>query len=506
MLQQASTLGTQFRNILFLFTFAAVLIFLSSTHLKSLDLYYKYIDEQTLTSEQQLHEPSSNSPRPEFAQFPPNSSPSNDLDLDLEIQKYSPYCPSDRCGQGRWVPRVPRFETVEEVQKAINIESNKNGQDLGVRLPDPEPEPFASVHAQEKKENLLRTSNWVWESDFGELVPFDIEEFVIRLLKSPGGLFLIGDSLTSHHFWTVLGRILRAGIRMQTNTGEWPMKDQPYITQYSLDMSLPTCQELVRKAGIPLLRAKRPIITFILLQHLVSQKEFNQLFRAERGYVHDQIFAYVEGWQDFVAEMTKKREGEFENGVNEDSLVVINSGAHWSRSKLKGYILENDEEGMRRRVEHAYFEMIKLTLANLSPLSHSTVFIRSITPGHPSCGQYPSPFFSIEEANEWNSTPGNNEPLLKEYDWDAFGPRNEMWRNEIERYEQERNRDDKDGVWNGKGAKWVYLDFWEMDLQRIDAHFGHWDCLHYTIPFQQNQWTDMLFHRLVVEKHLKDRH
>ncbi|KAI5474378.1 hypothetical protein MNV49_003397 [Pseudohyphozyma bogoriensis] len=48
---------------------------------------------------------------------------------------------------------------------------------------------------------ILKTSSYVWRTRSGcSLHPFDVDGFVVRLLKGYSGLVLIGDSLTKEHY------------------------------------------------------------------------------------------------------------------------------------------------------------------------------------------------------------------------------------------------------------------------------------------------------------------
>ncbi|KAF5346805.1 hypothetical protein D9758_015729 [Tetrapyrgos nigripes] len=451
---------------------------------------------------------------------------------DLEEQRYFPYCPPSKCAYGHWIPRPTPFTTFEEAHKAIIY--NKN--DPGPGLPDPHPPTGEGVEytEEEKKERgrtrVLEMANWVWQSDFGEVVKFDVEEFVVRLLRSPGGLIIVGDFKLNENIPSFPFNTITHPYHFHpTVAGGGGKGEGTHVYQFALNLDHPPCQELVKRFGIPLERAKRPILTHIVDQTLIRPEELNKVFRTEFGYVHKHKYTQVEGWEGVVAGMVKPREEEKDGGVVEESLLVLSSGAHWSRAGLHGYNEQLPTEVLRRRIEYAYGEMVKSTIRRLSPLLHTSIFFRSISPGHPACHlpTFTTPFPSLAEAKDWLAKPGNAEAEVVEWDWDSFESRNDMWRRGIGGYEEERTRGSRDDgeqegqdgeeaqvdetwLWKGKGARFVYLDFWSMDLQRIDAHTltetrkGHWDCLHYAIPYVHNQWTELLFHRLVVEKRVEE--
>ncbi|THU84150.1 hypothetical protein K435DRAFT_783925 [Dendrothele bispora CBS 962.96] len=246
------------------------------------------------------------------------------------------------------------------------------------------------------------------------------------------------------------------------------------------------------------------------------------------GYVHGwPKLTNVEDWVGFLDEMTMPREGE--EGVNEDSLVIVSSGAHWSRAALHDYIPKTlPMKIIRARIEHAYAEMVHTIIPALAPLRQTTVFFRSIAPGHSRCTQLTKPFLPARGARglhsswqfdgrvtleDWFSQKENQEPDVAEWDWDSFGIRNLVWRDEIARYEEDRAGELwREGEGETRGAKWIYLDFWNMDLQRGDAHTltvsqrGRSDCLHYAMPYVHNQWTDILWHYLALNSGLEHGH
>ncbi|KAF5346789.1 hypothetical protein D9758_015730 [Tetrapyrgos nigripes] len=544
------------RNILSLFAVGFILFYISSKRQYALNLYSQYDEDEDYNDEHPLlHGDSKTTTLPpplvDVPSEPLKLPPPPPTPEDLEKQRYFPYCPPSKCAYGHWIPRPTPFTTFEEAHQAILF--NKN--DAGFSLPDPHPPTAEGVEytEEEKKEGgrkrVLEMVNWIWQSDFGELVKFDVEEFVVRLLRSPGGLIIVGDSLTTQHLITLRHIFLRADFILNENIPSFPFntKTHPdhfhhtvaggggrgegtHIWQFALNVDHPPCKELVNRFGIFLERAKRPILTHIVDQTLISPEELNKVFRTEWGYEHKHKYTQVEGWEETVAEMFRPREGEKEGGVTEESLLVLSSGAHWSRAGLHGYNEQLPTEVLRRRIEYAYGEMVKSTIRRLSPLPHTTIFFRSISPGHPTC-HLPSittPFSSLSAAKEWFSQPGNDQAEVVDWDWDSFESRNEIWRRRIGEYEKDRTRGgiddgkqegegeglggevDETWLWKGKGARFVYLDFWSMDLQRIDAHTltetrkGHFDCLHYALPYLHNQWTELLFHRLVVEKRVEE--
>ena len=89
-------------------------------------------------------------------------------------------CEGDECFRGRWRPRENPYTSLEEVKPWKGC---------------PSPPPFAAVTWDQEKEDgkrLLDVMNWVWAPDAGTLKEWDAEAFIVRLLRSPGGLIIVG--------------------------------------------------------------------------------------------------------------------------------------------------------------------------------------------------------------------------------------------------------------------------------------------------------------------------
>lgn len=110
---------------------------------------------------------------------------------DISAGRYAPWCSPEECSTGRWEPRQPPFKSMDEFRKAY-----ANRQDhvwKGCRAP---PDPLKNSTSQEKvdEDRLMQVMSWTWTPYIGKMKEWNAEEFVIRLLKSPGGLILIGGT------------------------------------------------------------------------------------------------------------------------------------------------------------------------------------------------------------------------------------------------------------------------------------------------------------------------
>jgi hypothetical protein len=102
-------------------------------------------------------------------------------------------CEPDECTRGSWFPRQPPFQSIADFRKeypktpfgAFKIcgsEENKRGE-----------EDRAIFHLAQE-ERLVQTMNWVWKPVNGRMRDWNAIEFVIRLLRSPGGLIFSGGA------------------------------------------------------------------------------------------------------------------------------------------------------------------------------------------------------------------------------------------------------------------------------------------------------------------------
>ena len=103
----------------------------------------------------------------------------------------SPWCSPEECSSGRWLPRQPPFRSMDDFRQAY-----ANRQDhvwKGCRAP-PNATRTSSDSEKVDEERLLNVMSWTWTPYIGKMKQWDANEFVIRLLKSPGGLILIGGT------------------------------------------------------------------------------------------------------------------------------------------------------------------------------------------------------------------------------------------------------------------------------------------------------------------------
>jgi hypothetical protein len=106
------------------------------------------------------------------------------------LSRTSSWCQGDQCTTGSWKPRQPPFQTLKELKDSyMNHDSDW--------FWTCEPAPGLPTRTEREKSEAgvkrqLDAANWVWEPDVGKMKSWDAEEFVIRMLRSPGGMIFIG--------------------------------------------------------------------------------------------------------------------------------------------------------------------------------------------------------------------------------------------------------------------------------------------------------------------------
>ncbi|KIJ92261.1 hypothetical protein K443DRAFT_440431 [Laccaria amethystina LaAM-08-1] len=269
----------------------------------------------------------------------------------------------------------------------------------------------------------------------------------------------------------------------------------------------PTTLRLLARAGVPESRLLRPIITMVedhMLIHEQDIRAITEQLGASPDYYWYHDFKRVEGWETFLEDAARPREGE-EGTVTEDTVLVMNGGAHWSRHELSMLPDGESDEEEQSRVVATYKQMINLIMSRLSPIPQLSVIYRATSPGHPNCNLLTVPYRSLQAAQlgERNlverliSTMPDEQwrTFRKRWDWDLFAVHNALWEREIASREE--------GM-GGGGVKWIFMDVWDQALQRPDAHTEPGtDCLHWNLPGIFEQWTDQIYHILFLERERK---
>lgn len=238
-------------------------------------------------------------------------------------------CQPSECSAGKWIPRKNPFTSLNDVQTTYSNLWHPVWAGCDV-IWDSEGNLLEEGSEKKKKlegQRLVDTLNWEWVPDRGVLLEYDAIEFVVRLLKSPGGLVLIGDSITRQHWHAIYYTFRHLNITFDSNPKHLPLAGVPNVEQFVLSASSPMTPILQAKAGVPQSRMTRPFFT-LLEDHMgLGEPDIREITNAKPDYTWFHRFRRVEGWEDHLKWLAMPREGE-ETSVTEDTLVMINAGAH----------------------------------------------------------------------------------------------------------------------------------------------------------------------------------
>ncbi|KAF5332207.1 hypothetical protein D9611_008173 [Ephemerocybe angulata] len=416
-------------------------------------------------------------------------------------------CQYNECLKGRWAPREPQFKTLEDFQEVFA----KRGASIWstCEVGDP-PAGVKWTSAEEerlKQKRLVDIMNWVWQPDHGELLPWDPLDFVVRLLKTPGGIVFMGDSLSQGHEHAFGSYLQEGGIVFQ-------MKEtDSSIRSHILEKGHPVTLELQRRAGVPDSRMDHPIFSVVEEHILIHQEDLRyitELNGANKGWEwHLDSLKRADDWEGFFRRLTKSRPGE-ETSVTSDTIIVLNTGAHWSRGTMYMLPEVGSLEKEREALTNVYTAMVKIMIRKMSQYPRLTVFYRATNAGHPSCHRYNKPSKDAAEAHreaarylELSDASASNEvdrKVRRRWDWDYLNVLSQVWKTEIEHQEWLRRTMKLRNQSGGVGMRWLYVDVYEMSLQRPDAHaVPGKDCLHWCLPAVYSEWTRHLYHILYLE-------
>ncbi|TRM60008.1 hypothetical protein BD626DRAFT_506161 [Schizophyllum amplum] len=393
----------------------------------------------------------------------------------------SQWCQVGECSTGRWVPRTPEFQSLGELQAAyMNYMEDPWShcpvyQDVnGHLIPDDEK---PALEAQ----RLVDLLNWEWVPDRGRMLDLDFEDFVVRLLRSPGGMVMIGDSITRQHHVAITYMVRQANLTFAYNPDHLEYTNIEHVHQFVLHPS-PTALALAEKAGVPASRLQRPFLTLIQNHLSLSEAELRAITQADPNQAWRHAQARVDDWDKIVKHLATPIPEE-ENTVTEDTVVLFNSGAHWSRGVL--YIIPQSTMAEEHaRLSDAYRKMARIHIERLRA--------RLTTPYRDGAQ---AETLEAGASVRLMQTAKNNEDrkTFARWDWDQFAPHNDIFREEIARENARQSAP------RGRPPRWHYLDVYDIALQRPDAHWEPGkDCLHWCTPVVVDEWTRQLLHQLAL--------
>ena len=266
-----------------------------------------------------------------------------DTSADISAGKFSPWCSPEECSTGRWEPRQPPFRSIDDFREAYANRLDHVWK--GCRAPIDASNNSSREKADEDR--LMQVMSWTWAPYVGKMKEWNAEEFVIRLLKSPGGLILIGgahfvfdqwtrpdmqepDSITQQYHHSLDYLLGQSDFRFDVDSPELPMHNHKNVHQAVLKPDHPMSRLVMERGNIPASRMKRPLFTLLEEHMLIDERDIRRITEqlgASPTYYWYHEFQRVDGWEEFVANASRPRDGE-EDVVTEDTILFMNAGAH----------------------------------------------------------------------------------------------------------------------------------------------------------------------------------
>ncbi|CAE6340317.1 unnamed protein product [Rhizoctonia solani] len=287
----------------------------------------------------------------------------------------------------------------------------------------------------------------------------DPDDFVTMLVQH-GGWFLVGDSVTEQHFFS-MSCLLYPHVRAAPDYGpiggsgprDWPQ-------HLYLNPTSPLVTQLKLPAGFDM--DQTPLVTFRRVDLLFSQDELDSVHRVMHSNASGDvpITLFGPGASESYNLSPKTYLEQFMQPLprgNYRTLIVSTAG-HWTTGSLPGARdPENTAAGATNPgVYKTFVEAVKVWTSQVSSaLSSDTkgrhVLIRAYLPGHEyDCHHAPGPLAAVRPfSQEW-------------YNWSWIGRMNEAF---------------KAAIANQADSKITFLGLDRMALLRPDAHALS-DCLH----------------------------
>lgn len=237
-----------------------------------------------------------------------------------------------------------------------------------------------------------------------------------------------------------------------------------FLTSEARDKWFPTVSDA---------RLAQPVLTFMRADFLLHDEEVKQLMLppSQRSAKKRKRQTHPERWREWATRWLGEP-GTKLQPLKQRSIVIINTGAHWTAHGAMG---GGDRSEEVERLFRAYEGVAEEVVAFFRPWAWKVHLIyRTTSPGHPACTErlptrlpsLPSPLSAKEEP--WSL-----------YGWELFPRLDAVWKRKVEELEAEVGLGRSRGRIRD-GWKVDLMDVREQALARGDAHSGPFkgDCLH----------------------------
>ncbi|KAI5474379.1 glycosyltransferase family 64 protein [Pseudohyphozyma bogoriensis] len=304
-------------------------------------------------------------------------------------------------------------------------------------------------------DRILQTASWEWETSSGcQLHEFDPTAFIVRLLQSYGGLFMVGDSLTKEHFDFLSYLLVRRG---------GPIQKEGTSTLVLLANHTNTSSYL-QLAGVPESRLDRPLVHKVLNDRLLHGKDLERQIWTTVGVstFHEKNPRKEESWMPEVKSLSNRflraTEKESQGGYKwKETILLASTGAHWSPHSI----------GIAKKDMAKGFEQMASTILDyVVPLPGIAFYYRTASPGHLGCEMMDQPQPDIEDGV---FVPEEFVGSNKEY-WNTFPSFNAIWK---EMHDDEPSTFSWQRLWlTGSACCFYQIDTWRQANQRPDLHLN----------------------------------
>ncbi|KAI5475251.1 hypothetical protein MNV49_001698 [Pseudohyphozyma bogoriensis] len=319
---------------------------------------------------------------------------------------------------------------------------------------------------------ILTTASYEWHPASGcELVPWDWEAFVVRLLQSYAGLWVVGDSISQQmHLQLLMMLVL--------------LPDSPLVRRDSgtyINLNHPRAPDLLRRANVSDSRAERPVLSWVRNLRLLDGEELKQCWEetgvpSKAEIIDAEMPPWIPQFRAYSAEhdrlLSQIHGGQTEEYAYKPSILMVNTGPHWFRAKLG---IKTDAETLA-----VYSNCARRVMDVVESFPQVQFYYRTASPGHSHCENISGP--QLDEAD--GHVPDNSP-----FNWNQFPDYNDVWRGLVQ------DADDS--------SRYSVIDTWKMASQRGDAHTTPpGDCLHHCLPTIPYEWVRLLWHDLSLRSGL----
>ncbi|KAL7414489.1 hypothetical protein BDY24DRAFT_440454 [Mrakia frigida] len=337
---------------------------------------------------------------------------------------------------------------------------------------------------------------------------------VVDLLQRRGGIFLVGDSITSQHLeglsHLLMGLAITESKRLNVTSDAWTRPlfnsrniteanipetdglDLPWFRGLFLRVQHPLTKMLLEEAGVGEERLLLPVATSVRDDFLMSREEYEEFLERDEFSLEEGVDFATTEWIRYIERVTSGGEGT----PSKPAVLVLSTGPHWANGRFAG--AGQTKELKPERLLGMYERSIKSLFQRLEPIESVIPIFRTTAQGTPSCWIY-----SKENSHPANATqlltikesffppPGAETKYI--YNWPLIPTFNNILQNEVESFNYLRRRK------NGREAVW--MDVAGQALTRPDAHLSPMagDCLHVCMPGLPEEWVRFTWELIKAE-------